>query len=179
MFYIRWETPSQKPRAWKLRNWKWSWYMYRCKPARAPLFSCAHSIVKLRAMVIHVRVYARRLTIHIHFTQAQACRNYRYMPRSWPYTELRNGKKRGIDQSETSSHLTHLIYNDMDSTLSGTSQNALIAVHNIRSLPAHYEDSKLLPHLEKKMHSCLPDRDVAKGSSLPQGIQSSKLWSIT
>ena len=32
------------------------------------------------------------------------------MPRSWPYTELRNGKKRGIDQSETSSHLTHLIY---------------------------------------------------------------------
>ena len=37
--------------------------MYRCKPARAPLFSCAHSIVKLRAMVIHVRVYARRLTI--------------------------------------------------------------------------------------------------------------------
>ena len=25
------------------------------------------------------------------------------------YTELRNGKKRGIDQSETSSHLTHLI----------------------------------------------------------------------
>ena len=81
-----------------------------CKPACArPLFSCAHSIVKLRAMVIHVRVYARRLTIHIHFTQAQPCRNYRYMPRSWPYTELRNGKKRGIDQSETSSHLTHLI----------------------------------------------------------------------
>ena len=38
-----------------------------CKPACAPLFSCAHSIVKLRAMVIHVRVYARRLTIHIHF----------------------------------------------------------------------------------------------------------------
>ena len=110
MFYIRWETPSQKPRAWKLRNWKWLWYMYRCKPACAPLFSCAHSIVKLRAMVIHVRVYARRLTIHIHFTQAQPCRNYRYMPRSWPYTELRNGKKRGIDQSETSSHLTHLIY---------------------------------------------------------------------
>ena len=84
--------------------------MYRCKPARAPLFSCAHSIVKLRAMVIHVRVYARRLTIHIHFTQAQPCRNYRYMPRSWPYTELRNGKKRGIDQSETSSHLAHLIF---------------------------------------------------------------------
>ena len=83
--------------------------MFRCKPACAPLFSCAHSIVKLRAMVIHVRVYARRLTIHIHFTQAQPCRNYRYMPRSWPYTELRNGKKRGIDQSETSSHLTHLI----------------------------------------------------------------------
>ena len=103
----------------------------------APLFSCAHSIVKLRAMVIHVpqtyilernsmqnsvlkyvtlchvRVYARRLTIHIHFTQAQPCRNYRYMPRSWPYTELRNGKKRGIDQSETSSHLTHLIYKYM------------------------------------------------------------------
>ena len=75
-----------------------------------PIVSCAHSIVKLRAMVIHVRVYARRLTIHIHFTQAQPCRNYRYMPRSWPYTELRNGKKRGIDQSETSSHLTHLIY---------------------------------------------------------------------
>ena len=43
--------------------------MFRC--ACAPLFSCAHSIVKLRAMVIHVRVYARRLTIHIHFTQAQ------------------------------------------------------------------------------------------------------------
>ena len=61
-------------------------------------------------MVIHVRVYARRLTIHIHFTQAQPCRNYRYTPRSWPYTELRNGKKRDIDQSETSSHLTHLIY---------------------------------------------------------------------
>ena len=110
MFYIRWGTPSQKPRAWKLRNWKWLWYMFRCKPACAPLFSCAHSIVKLRAMVIHVRVYARRLTIHIHFTQAQPCRNYRYMPRSWPYTALRNGKKRGIDQSETSSHLTHLIY---------------------------------------------------------------------
>ena len=112
MFYIRWETPSQKPRAWKLRNWKWSWYMivYRCKPARVQLFSCAHSIVKLRAMVIHVCVYARRLTIHIHFTQAQPCRNYRYMPRLWSYTELRNGKKRGIDQSETSSHLTHLIY---------------------------------------------------------------------
>ena len=70
---------------------------------------CAHSIVKLRAVVIHVRVYARRLTFHINFTQAQPCRNYRYMPRSWPYTELRNGKKRGIDQSETSSHLTHLI----------------------------------------------------------------------
>ena len=87
--------------------------MFRCKPACAPLFSCAHSIVKLRAMVIHVRVYARRLTIHIHFTQAQPCRNYRYMPRSWPYTELRNGKKRGIDQSETSSHLTHLIYSDI------------------------------------------------------------------
>ena len=51
----------------------------------APLFSCAHSIVKLRAMVIHECVYARRLTIHIHFTQAQPCRNYRYMPRSWPY----------------------------------------------------------------------------------------------
>ena len=51
-------------------------------------------------MVIHVRVYARRLTIHIHYTQAQPCRNCRYMPRSWPYTELRNGKKRGIDQSE-------------------------------------------------------------------------------
>ena len=57
--------------------------MFRCKPACAPLFSCAHSIVKLRAMVIHVRVYARRLTIHIHFTQAQPCRNY--IPRSWPY----------------------------------------------------------------------------------------------
>ena len=70
--------------------------MFRSKPACAPLFSCAHSIVKLRAMVIHVRMYARRLTIHIHFTQAQPCRNYRYMPRSWPYTELRNGKKRGI-----------------------------------------------------------------------------------
>ena len=87
--------------------------MFRCKPACAPLFSCAHSIVKLRAMVIHVRVYARRLTIHIHFTQAQPCRNYRYMPRSWPYTELRNGKKRGIDQSETSSHLTHLIFQNI------------------------------------------------------------------
>ena len=119
MYYvlnIRWGTPSQKPRAWKLRNWKWLWYMYRCKPACAPLFSCAHSIVKLRAMVIHVRVYARRLTIHIHFTQAQPCRNYRYMPRSWPYTELRNGKKRGIDQSETSSHLTHLMYTCSDSS---------------------------------------------------------------
>ena len=130
MFYIRWETPSQKVRAWKLRNWKLLWYMYRCKPACAPLFSCAHSIVKLRAMVIHVRVYARRLTIHIHFTQAQPCRNYRYMPRSWPYTELRNGKKRGIDQSETSSHLTHLIYSGIP----------LIAMqYNINSFMLHWD----------------------------------------
>ena len=44
--------------------------MYGCKPARTPLLSCAHSIVKLRAMVIHVRVHARRLTIHIHFNTA-------------------------------------------------------------------------------------------------------------
>ena len=40
------------------------------KIKRAPLFCCAHSIVKLRTMVIHVRVYARRLTIHIHFNTA-------------------------------------------------------------------------------------------------------------
>ena len=106
MFYIRWETPSQKPRALIENDCD------TCTDVnlRAPHCLVAqHSIVKLRAMVIHVRVYARRLTIPIHFTQAQPCRNYRYMPRSWPYTELRNGKKRGIDQSETSSHLTHLI----------------------------------------------------------------------
>ena len=72
----------------RIRRFGWTptnYVMFRCKPACAPLFSCAHSIVKLRAMVIHVRVYARRLTIHINFTQAQPCRNYRYMPRSWPY----------------------------------------------------------------------------------------------
>ena len=85
--------------------------MHRCKPARAPLFSCAHSIIKLRAMVIHVRVYARRLTIHILHRLNRAeitgiCHGRGH------YTELRNGKKRGIDQSETSSHLTHLILNE-------------------------------------------------------------------
>ena len=112
MYYVLYKMGNSKSEteSMKIKKLKMIVIQYRCKPACAPLFNCAHSILKLRAMVIHVRVYARRLTIHIHFTQAQPCRNYRYMPRSWPYTELRNGKKRGIDQSETSSHLTHLIY---------------------------------------------------------------------
>ena len=150
MFYIRWETPSQKPRAWKLRNWKWLWlwynFLFRCKPACAPLFSCAHSIVKLHAMVIHVRVYARRLTIHIHFTQAQPCRNYGNMPRSWPYTELRNGKKRGIDQSETSSHLTHLIYSGIP----------LIAMqYNINIHQSYKKCIFLTPYIRKQPQTSL------------------------
>ena len=110
MYYVLYKMGNSKSETESMKIKKLKMIvMHTCKPACAPLFSCAHSIVKLLAMVIHVRVYARRLTIHIHFTQAQPCRNYRYMPRSWPYTELRNGKKRGIDQSETSSHLTHLI----------------------------------------------------------------------
>ena len=87
MYYVLYKMGNSKSETESMKIKKLKMivmYMYRCKPACAPLFSCTHSIVKLRAMVIHVRVYARRLTIHINFTQAQACRNYRYMPRSWP-----------------------------------------------------------------------------------------------
>ena len=47
MFYIRWETPSQKPRAWKLRNWNdcdtctdVNLRAPHCLVARTPLLSC-------------------------------------------------------------------------------------------------------------------------------------------
>ena len=68
MYYVLYKMGNSKSETESMKIKKLK--MITDKPACAPLFSCAHSIVKLRAMVIHVRVYVRRLTIHIHFTQA-------------------------------------------------------------------------------------------------------------
>ena len=106
MFYIRWETPSQKPRAWKLRNWKWLWYINlrapHCLVARTPLLSCAQWLFMYACtredwpftFILH-RLNRAEIT--------GICHGRGHILN---YVMARRG---GIDQSETSSHLTHLI----------------------------------------------------------------------
>ena len=60
MYYVLYKMGNSKSETKSMKIKKLKMIVIQlCKPARAPLFSCAHSIVKLRAMVIHVRVYER------------------------------------------------------------------------------------------------------------------------